>query len=312
MRRCVLAVAMVLSFAVPAMAAGPPAVTTNPATNITPQGATLNGTVNPNDRATRVHFDWGTTKKYGNTTPRQAIGEGTTPVPVSANIGGLKSSTRYHFRVVAVNSAGTRFGEDRSFKTAPPTTTPTFTPNPAVYGHPFAVSGQLVGTGAAGAQVTLFARAFPFTAPFTKLGNPVVSNADGTYSFSFLSVIATHQFQVRATTTPPITSPIATLTVVSEITFHTRTHVRKGHALLFAGSVAPVQDGLLVLIQKRSRSGSFHTVAHTALKHGSATRSVYSRHIRPSRSGTYRTVVQSAGGAVSPGTSPAKSIRVLR
>jgi hypothetical protein len=295
-----------------ASAAAAPSVTTSPATNIGPQGATLNGVVNPNGRATEVRFQWGRTTNYANSTPKQQVGAGTTPVPVAADLAKLRSNTTYHFRVVATSSAGTDRGADRTFKTAKPTTTPNFSPNPGTFARPVTIYGTLVGTGAARANVTLLSRPFPFTAPFAQVGNTVISDAGGRYSFTIGAVMQTSQFQVKASTNPPTTSEIATLTVNSQITFHTRTRVRKGRALLFAGSVAPPQDGLQVLIQKRSRTGVFRTVAHTTLRHLNATRSAYSRRIRARRSGTYRTVVQSAGGAVSPGISTAKSIRVLR
>jgi len=307
-----LSIAALAAPVAPALAATPPGAGTNPATNLNPQGATVNGVVNPNGRATTTYFQWGRTAKYGNRTPGQQVGEGTTAVPVAADLSKLTSNTSYHFRVVATSSAGTTRGKDRAFKTAKPTTTPNFSPNPGIFARPVTVFGSLVGTGAGGAKVTLLSRPFPFDGAFTQVGNTVISNPDGGYSFTLGVILQTSQFQIKASTNPPVTSAIATLTVNSQITFHTRTHVRRGRALLFAGSVAPPQNGMLVLIQKRNRAGVFHTVTHTSLRRLSATRSAYKRHIRPRRSGTYRVVVQSAGGAVSPGISTAKSIRVLR
>jgi hypothetical protein len=313
MRR--FAVALLLSFAAlatPAFAVTKPAATTAPASNIGPLGAQLNGTVTANGHATTVRFQYGTTTRYGKTTPAQSIGQGTSPVPVAASVSGLKSGTRYHFRVVATSSAGTTRGGDKTFKTAAPSTALAFTPNPPTFSLPFTISGQLVGTGAAHATVTLFGRAFPFTAPFTQVGNAVVSAADGTFAFTFTSATITTQFEVKATTNPPSTSPIATMNVASLISFHLPAHARKGRLVRVAGSVLPAQDGLLVEIQKQTRTGTFVNVAHTTLRHSSATRSVYSRRLRVKRSGTYRALVQSAGGAVSPGTSNAVSIRVTR
>jgi hypothetical protein len=313
MRRCVLALLAFAALATPAYAAPtPPSATTGAATGPGPLGATLNGTVTANGHATAVYFQYGTTTKYGKRTPNQAIGQGLSPVPVSAAVSGLKSSTRYHFRVVAVSSAGTTRGADKSFKTAAPSAALAFTPNPPVFSRPFTVSGQLVGTGAAHATVTLLGRGFPFTSPFTKIGNAVVTNGDGTFAFPFTSAAGTTQLEVRTTTNPPITSPIATMTVASLISFHVNGRVRKGHLVRMAGSVLPAQDGLLVKIQKLTRSGTFVTVAHTTLLHSGATSSSYSRRLRIKRSGTYRALVQSAGGQVSPGASDAKSIRVTR
>ena len=312
MRRCVLALFAFAALATPAYAATPPSATTGAATGPGPLGATLNGTVTANGHATAVYFQYGTTTKYGRRTPNQAIGQGLSPVPVSAALSGLKSSTRYHFRVVAVSSAGTTRGGDKSFKTTAPSTALAFTPNPPIFSRPFTVSGQIVGSGAAHARVTLLGRGFPFTAPFVQVGNAVVSNADGTFAFAFTSASNTTQLEVKATTSPPTTSTIATMSVASLISFHATGRVRKGHLVRMAGSVLPAQDGLLVKIQKLTRSGTFATVAHTTLLHSSATRSTFSRRLRIKRSGTYRALVQSAGGQVSPGASNAKSIRVTR
>jgi hypothetical protein len=312
MRRFVPVLIVLAAYAAPAQAATPPTVSTSPATGITPVGATLNGFATPNGAATNVYFQYGPTKNYGNRTPNQAAGEGTSPVPFSASIAGLKSSKTFHFRAVAVNSAGTKFGADRTFKTAPPATAPVITPNPAVFSRPLSVSGQLIGSGAGGAKVTLLGRGFPFTSPFAKVGNTLVSNADGTYSFLVPGPLGTFQFQIKASTNPPITTGIATVTVTSLVTLRVRTHVRRGSVVKFGGIARPIQDGLLVRIQKRRANGTYKNVAHTLLKHGTDASSRYSKRLRLHRGGTFRAMVMSAGGFVSPGASAAKSIRVTR
>ena len=312
MRHTVLALLSFAVLAAPAQAATAPTPHSAPASNIGPLSATLNGDVNANGHATTIHFEYGTTKNYGQTTPKQQVGAGTTPIPVAASITGLKSGTRYHFRLVAVSGAGTKRSGDRSFKTAKPTTTPTFSPNPVVFGKPFTISGQLTGTGSAHATVTLLGRPFPFTNPIGQIGNSVVSNPDGTYTFTFTNAVITTQLEIHANTNPPITTAIVTMPVASQISLHTSSRVRKGHLARFAGTVLPAQDGLVVSIQKRGRDGVFRTVAHTNLHHKNATESSYSRRLRLKRTGTYQAVVVSAGGAVYPGVSPAKSIKVRK
>jgi hypothetical protein len=95
---------------------GPPVVTTSPATNVTSSSATLNGSLDPHGLTTSVHFQYGTTTSYGHTTPMQSQ-TGNTFRNISANINGLSTDTTYHFRIVATNSAGTRYGSDRTFTT---------------------------------------------------------------------------------------------------------------------------------------------------------------------------------------------------
>ena len=102
---------------------GPPIVTTNPATLIASFSARLNGSVNPHGLTTTFHFQYGTTTSYGLTTPPQSR-SGNTPQNVSARISGLMASRVYHFRIVASNARGTRFGADRTFTTLSPTGLP--------------------------------------------------------------------------------------------------------------------------------------------------------------------------------------------
>jgi hypothetical protein len=49
-----------------------PIAVTGSATNVTTTSATLNGTVDPNGRATTWYFEYGTSTSYGSKTPRRA------------------------------------------------------------------------------------------------------------------------------------------------------------------------------------------------------------------------------------------------
>ena len=95
---------------------GFPIVTTKPATNVATSAATLNGLLDPHGLTTSVHFQYGTTTNYGRTTPMQSH-TGNTFRNIAANIGDLAGNTTYHFRIVATNSVGTRYGSDRTFTT---------------------------------------------------------------------------------------------------------------------------------------------------------------------------------------------------
>ena len=88
------------------------------------------GQLNPHGLTTTFHFEYGLTTSYGLTTPPQNR-SGNTPQNVSANISNLMANRVYHFRIVASNAAGTRFGADRTFTTLTATGPPVVTTNQA-------------------------------------------------------------------------------------------------------------------------------------------------------------------------------------
>lgn len=96
-----------------------PVVTTSAARDVKASSATVGGTVNPNGKATTYYFQYGTTTAYGATAPAmsQSAGSGTSSVPVTTSISGLKANTTYNYRIVAVNSDGTSNGANMTFKT---------------------------------------------------------------------------------------------------------------------------------------------------------------------------------------------------
>jgi phosphodiesterase/alkaline phosphatase D-like protein len=116
----------------PASAApAPPTATTGSPSKQAQSSATVAGTVNPNGTATTYYFQYGTSTSYGSNTPSTDAGAGTADVPVSANLSGLTSTTTYHYRVVAVSSAGTTLGSDRTFTTTTPPAVTTGNPSQA-------------------------------------------------------------------------------------------------------------------------------------------------------------------------------------
>jgi hypothetical protein len=289
-----------------------PTVLTDPADGITPVGATLHGRVNPVGHATDAWFQYGLTKSYGKRTANQnagTLGE----VPITASIGGLTSNKTYHFRIVAENKDGRRNGADRTFKTSKPTTTPVFTPNPVPYGKPVAVSGQIIGTGANGAQVSLFGHAFPYTDPFTQFGNTVIADSQGNYLFILASALSNSIFEVRAKTSPAFTSAPQQLHVASTISLHAPGRVKPRHRAHFWGVVQPAQDGVVVEIQKLQKSGAWTLFTRTTLQHRGAGGSRYTTRKKLFHSHTFRAVVHSSGGVVDEGiTQGAQFVRVKR
>ena len=106
-----------------------PSATTGSASNVAQASATVNGTVNPAGTDTHYHFQYGTTSSYGSNTTSTDAGSGTDNVAASAGLTGLAPSTTYHYRIVAVSTAGTTNGADQTFTTTTPPTATTSPPS---------------------------------------------------------------------------------------------------------------------------------------------------------------------------------------
>lgn len=103
-----------------------PSARTGGASGVNATEATMLGTVDPNVLATTYQFEYGTTTAYGSKAPVSpgSAGAGSNDVAVSQGVSGLSSSTLYHYRLVATNSKGTRYGMDRTFETVASGATP--------------------------------------------------------------------------------------------------------------------------------------------------------------------------------------------
>jgi len=72
--------------------------------------ATLNGSVDPNGRATSYRFEHGSSTAYGTSTAPASAGSGTAPRAVSTTLTALTARTIYRVRLVASSSDGTATG----------------------------------------------------------------------------------------------------------------------------------------------------------------------------------------------------------
>src|SRR5690349_12892890 len=111
LRSALLAGALLCALPASALAATPGA-TTGVASGLSPDAATVSGTVNPHGQVTTWYFQYGKTKSYGARTTAQDAGSGNKGVKVSATLTGLTNNTTYHYRLVATNGAGRTLGND--------------------------------------------------------------------------------------------------------------------------------------------------------------------------------------------------------
>jgi hypothetical protein len=145
------------------VALAPPIAVTEPAAGVTATTATLEGHVNPAGEPVEVcEFEYGPTESYGTVVPCSSLpaGEGETPLPVSAPVGGLTPNTTYHARLIAQGPGGTSRGGDWPFTTLSTETAPAVTALSPKSGSP--AGGTLVkitGTGLTGATDVMFGSA---------------------------------------------------------------------------------------------------------------------------------------------------------
>lgn len=300
----------------PAHAAGPPVVTTGLAGSLTPQSASVVGTVNANGVKTRYFFDYGTSRKYGSRTARQNAGAGATPLAATAGISGLRSNTTYHYRLVAVNAKGTSRGADRTFKTPkqPLGFSVALNPNPVLYGAVTAVVGTLGGTGSTNRAVQLQQRAWPYTGPWVPHGNAQLTDAAGNFTFPLVGLAGNSRFRVVTTGDKPTVSATVTADVRLAVTAKTRVRtVNRKSRLRFSGIVRPAQVGTGVAVQRLTSTGRrWVTVRGSKTRRDSVNFSRYATRARITSSGTYRVWVASADGGLTGHYSPSIRIKVRR
>jgi hypothetical protein len=88
-------------------------------TNVGSGSAQLSAQIDPNESLTSYYFEYGTSTAYGSSTPAVNLGDGESALPAPVQLNGLAAGVEYHFRVVAVNEAGTERGADTIFSTLP-------------------------------------------------------------------------------------------------------------------------------------------------------------------------------------------------
>lgn len=130
-----------------------PTVTTNSATSIYQNSATLNANVNPNNSNTNLWFEYGTTQNFGYSSVSQSVGSGNFSVSATGYVSGLLSNTNYYYRAIASNSYGTSYGSTYSFTTSNQViqgSAPVATTNPATifYTNSILLNGVINANGA--------------------------------------------------------------------------------------------------------------------------------------------------------------------
>ncbi len=183
-------------------------------------------------------------------------------------------------------------------------------PTIVVFGGTTALSGRIGGRRVGGVTVRLEEDATrPYGDDYRPSGVTATSENNGRFSFNRKPLVNT-QYRVVANASPRVTSApkLVLVRMLVGLTVSDRTPAR-GARVRFSGSVYPAHDGRSVLVQRRSATGRFVTVARTTLRDAGQARSTYSRRLRVRRDGVYRVKVSGDGDHVN-GFSRARAIDV--
>lgn len=167
-------------------------------------------------------------------------------------------------------------------------------PTTAVFGAPVAITGRLSGTSSdANTVIRLEADSTrPYGDRYDDTGLTARTAQNGRYSFSVKPAQNT-QYRTVAQSSPPLTSNARLVLVRMRVgLIVSDTTPRRGQRVRFRGTVAPQHDGGQALIQKRTSTGGFRTVARATLVDAGDQVSRYSRRIRILRDGVYRVKVR--------------------
>jgi hypothetical protein len=223
-------------------------------------------------------------------------GAGTRGVSVSSPIEGLQPLTVYHYRLVAVNSAGATIGGDRTLLTAkvPLSLQILSAPDPVGFGGAAVLQGTLSGTENGNREVVLQEMLFPWTVGFADVGNPELTTATGGFAFPVLGLTEAAQFRVVTTTNPPVVSPVALENVAVAVEANVGRSRRRRHVRIF-GTVTPAENNMQVGVMKLVHGGS-RLAAGGFLHPLNASSSQFSIAV-PHRRGLYQVLVRVTSGA---------------
>jgi hypothetical protein len=289
----------------------PPRVKATGSREVQSRSALLITQVDPNAQATTVRFEYGRSTGYGSHTATIDAGKTDGYKPFSMAIDRLRPNTRYHFRAVATNAAGTTRSLDRSFVTTrePTGISVALAPNKVTWGQDLTVIGRIRGVAVGGTGVALERQSFPFQSGFSEVARKT-AKSDGTFQFNVNSLFQTTHYRVVTLTKTPIASRIYTAS--SAVKVHATGRSLGRRRARIRGAIWPRVPNGRVQLKKRSPRGRWVVVKRSKAKAFDANRSRYSFKVKRTRKrGLYRvTVLPDDGGAHIAGRS--KQVRVKK
>ena len=252
-----------------------PTVSTGGARSVKADSATLTGALDPAGQKTTFRFEYGTSTRYGVSTP-DAAADGSGSRTVSATIGGLVAYTTYHYRLVATNATGTVRGRDRTLRTLRAPTAVTFTAgvNPVSWGDKVTLTGKVLGTGVGGTSVAVQRSDFPFTRGFW-IPRTFSAKSDGSFSTTVGPLWETTRLQLVTRNTNVATSPVVTIGVRVRVGVRRQSAPTHPRAVILSGVVRPAVPRGRVSVQRRTVAGVWVPVARAGFSALPGNRSRY-------------------------------------
>jgi hypothetical protein len=240
---------------------GPPGVSDQRSSNVTPTSATVSASINTKGLQTSYRIQWGTSTRYGRFTPTVTAETGTAAANVVLT--GLLPNRTYHWRTRASNAAGTTLGPDKTFKTGPAPTGISLAVSRGYvpWGAEVRLGGRVSGAGVNGLIVVLEQQRFPLDSAFAAV-DTARTGRDGGYLFTIPRLWTTTNYRVSTQTAAPVTSPVAIARSVVKVGGRAR-HVTRRRAAI-EGAVLPAVHGTASLqrrIGKRWRQVARRTIA---------------------------------------------------
>jgi hypothetical protein len=271
--------------------------------------AALAGSLNAHGLEATYYFQYGPTTAYGAQTPTTTAAAATTGVKVSQALSGLALGTTYHYRLVAVSSAGMSNGNDRTFTTSRIPLKFVLASSRIVdtYGSPFSIEGTLSGTGAANHQLILQRNPFPYLGSFDDVGGPVSTNAAGSFSIRLTGLAQTTQIRLRTLDAPPVYSQAVTVRVAALVMLRAHATKTPGN-VRFEGTVKPAEVGAQVVLQLMRPGRGPGGVGSTVTTRAGTSLSRFKATLLIRHSGLYRALVKLSNGRQISGYSRATTV----
>jgi hypothetical protein len=172
-------------------------------------------------------------------------------------------------------------------------------PNPVVFSAVTTLSGKVSGDTKAGVVIRFEQDTTkPYGDRYTPAALTATTKAGGQFTLAYKPAVNT-QLRAIAQASPPVTSNARLVMVRPLVGLRVSDSTpRRGSLVTFSGSVFPPHDGQRALIQRRTASGGWLTVARPGLRDAGTVKSTYTRRLRIFRDAVYRVKVAGDGDHV--------------